>query len=304
MAFLDVPFVFGPVGGGETAPRQLRRTFPPGGYAIDLLRDAANVAVRFDPLMAAVYRRSAAILCKTHETQARIPQRFHDKCLVQPEVGTDFSAPPAAAQPAPDGSFHVLYVGRLVYWKGVHLALMAFARFLESHGNAQMTIVGSGPDERWLRRLAERLALGSNVTWIPWLDRAEVMQAYPRHDALLFPSLHDSSGNAVLEALSSGLPVVCLDVGGPALLVDGSCGFRVQAAAPDAVVAGLARALGKLAKDPALRQSMSAAAVQRTREHFTWRSQAARMERLYFSLCDRRPTGRYGLRSPVERRAG
>ena len=303
MAFLDVPFVFGPVGGGETAPRQLRRTFPLRGYVIDLLRDLANVAVRLDPLMNTVYRRSAAILCKTHETRACIPQRFHDKCLVQPEVGTHGAAPRPATRERQDDCFHVLYVGRLVYWKGVHLALMAFARFLEIHGKARMTIIGSGPDERWLRRLAQRLALGDTVTWIPWLEREKVMSTYPEHEAFLFPSLHDSSGNAVLEALSCGVPVVCLDVGGPALLVDASCGFRIPPGPPDAVVAGLTRALGKLARDPALRMSMSASAVGRTGEHYTWTRQATRMEKLYLSLQRGRAPRRYDVQT-MERRAG
>jgi glycosyltransferase involved in cell wall biosynthesis len=305
MAFLDVPFIFGPVGGGESAPRQLRGTFPLRGYLIDLARDFANWAVRLDPLMTAVYRRSVATLCKTHETLARIPEKYRDKCLVQVEVGTD-DALPACHRERKDGCFQVLYVGRLIYWKGLHLGLMAFAKFSETHPDARLTIIGSGPDELWLRRLAHRLGLTDNVTWIPWLERAMVMRAYPRHDVFLFPSLHDSSGNAVLEALSCGLPVVCLDVGGPALLVDASCGFRVPARKPkpEEVVTGLAQALAKLAQEPELMRSMGAAAAQRVHEHFSWTRQAARMEHLYLALQVGRPLCEYGMRPPVERGVG
>jgi glycosyltransferase involved in cell wall biosynthesis len=111
------------------------------------------------------------------------------------------------------------------------------------------------------------------------------MRAYLRHDALLFPSLHDSSGNVVLEALSSGLPVVCLDVGGPALLVDPSCGFKVRPGAPQQVVEDLARALATLADDRRLILSMGEAALYRAREHFSWAHQVSRMEQLYQSVC-------------------
>jgi glycosyltransferase involved in cell wall biosynthesis len=285
MAFLGLPFVFGPVGGGESAPRLLRGTFPLRGYLIDFFRDIANWVVRVDPLMAAVFRRSAATLCKTGETLQSIPPRFHDKCQVQVELGTDSCRPAMRQRQREDGSFRVLYVGRLVYWKGLHLGLTAFARLLESHPWATLTVVGSGPDEAWLRGVAQRLGIGNTVNWVPRLEHAGVMRAYLRHDAFLFPSLHDSSGNVVLEALSSGLPVVCLDAGGPAILVDPSCGFKVRPGAPQQVVEDLARALAMLAGDRRLVRCMGDAALQRAHEHFSWTHQVSRMEQLYQSVC-------------------
>jgi glycosyltransferase involved in cell wall biosynthesis len=157
MAFLDVPFVFGPVGGGETAPRLLRATYPLRGRVIDGVRDLANWTVRVDPLMAAVYRRSAAILCKTGETMDAIPARYHDKCCVQPEVGIDDPGDRRVVpRPRESGRFRVLYVGRLEFLKGVHLGLAAFALLRARHPEATLTIIGSGPDEAWLRRKARR----------------------------------------------------------------------------------------------------------------------------------------------------
>lgn len=288
MAFLDVPFIFGPVGGGETAPRQLRKTFPLRGYLIDSIRDMANWAVRIDPLMAAVYRRAATTLCKTRETLERIPERFRGKCVVRAEVG--ISEPgrfPVHRRKREGDDFRVLYVGRLVYWKGLHLGLRGFAKFLEAYPRTHLTVIGSGPDEEWFRSLALQLGIGGAVTWIPWLEREAVMQSYPRHDVFLFPSLHDSSGNAVLEALSCGLPVVCLDAGGPAVLVDASCGFRVPPGEPQQVIAGLTQALATLAQNAALARTMGEAAMRRAHGQFSWTSQVAHMEHLYLTLSGR-----------------
>ena len=290
MAFLGPPFVFGPVGGGETAPRGLRRTFPLRGYLIDFARDLANWVVHVDPLMAAVFRRSAATLCKTGETLRSIPARFRDRCQVQVELGMDEQPVTASRKPREDGVFRVLYVGRLVYWKGLHLGLMAFAELCRRHPGARLTVIGRGPDEAWLRGLADDLGLAHAVTWIPYLERAGVMRTYGRHDAFLFPSLHDSSGNVVLEALSSGLPVVCLDSGGPAVLVDSSCGFRIRPGEPQQVVEDLARALHVLVENPKLARAMERAAASRARQHFSWTRQITRMEDLYFSVIpDPRP---------------
>lgn len=284
LAFLGVPFVFGPVGGGEAVPRELRRTLPPRAYLRNLMRDIANRAVRVDPLMAAVYRRSAVTLCKTNETLRCIPARYRDKCLVRVELGTEKDGP-ARLRRRPEENFRVLYVGRLVYWKGLHLGLMAFAKFRETHPRAKLTIVGSGPSEDSLHRLAQRLDIIDAVNWVSWIDRAAVTPYYLRHDAFLFPSLHDSSGNAVLEALSCGLPVVCLEAGGPAVLVDSSCGFRVRPDGPQQAVKEMAKALAALADNAALAQAMRNAAVRRAREHFSWERQVSRMERLYLDVC-------------------
>lgn len=288
MGGLGVPFVFGPVGGGETSPRALRRGFPLAGQLADWARDVANWLVRVDPIMASVYRRAAVTLCKTGETLQRIPRRYRDKCRICLEVGTQDDAPAVgwggAARAPTEGRFRVLYVGRLVYWKGLHLGLAAFARLAERHPEAHLTVVGRGPQEDWLRARAKQLGIADSITWIPWMERDAVLRIYPRHDVFLYPSLHDSSGNVVLEALAGGLPVVCLKLGGPGELVDDTCGIRVRAGEPAQVERALGRALSALADEPRLRQRMSEEAVQRARRHFSWTRQIQRIEALYLEF--------------------
>ncbi|NIP32548.1 glycosyltransferase family 4 protein, partial [Candidatus Saccharibacteria bacterium] len=53
--------------------------------------------------------------------------------------------------------FKLIFAGRLLFWKGMHLGLRAFARLLEKWPNSQLTIVGSGPDKKRLHSLAEHL---------------------------------------------------------------------------------------------------------------------------------------------------
>ena len=292
MAFLGVPFVFGPVGGGEAAPRALRKTFPLRGRVVDRGRDVANWMVCLDPLMAAVYRRAAAILCKTGETRDAIPARYRDKCRVQLEVGIDDPGE-RLIQPRPreKGRFRVLYVGRLAYPKGVHLGLAALARLRTTHPEATFTIIGSGPDEAWLRRAARHFGVADAVSWIPQLDRAGVMRAYAGHDAFLYPSLHESSADAVLDALSRGLPVVAIAAGGPAALADSPCALLVPPGEPGETVAALAGALARIAEDTALARSMVDAAVRRARQHYGRDREVARMEQLYRTALRVPPSG-------------
>ena len=108
-----------------------------------------------------------------------------------------------------------LFAGRLLPWKGIPLALRAMAELPEW----RLVIIGSGPDERRLRRFARRLGLEGRVEFRGWRSRQEVLRAMREEaDVFLFPSLHDEAPFVVAEALASGLPVVCLDHGGPAAI--------------------------------------------------------------------------------------
>lgn len=131
---------------------------------------------------------------------------------------------------SPSGSPRFLYAGRLLYWKGVHIAIRAFAEIVRQIPNARFTIVGAArndPGSKLEDEVKQNDLLGS-VEFIRQLPQNALFELYRSHDLFLFPSLHDSGGFVVLEALSHGLPVVCLDLGGPRDLVTANSGVVVR----------------------------------------------------------------------------
>lgn len=253
MGALKIPFIFGPSGGGESAPLALRAGYPLKGKIKDALRDVSNYAIRIDPLMTRTFRDADRILLKTKDSISAVPKRFRDKCEVKLEIGID-------APPEPSTSFsrtehlRVLFAGRFIYWKGMHLGLRAFALLQKSQPNSTLTIVGDGPDAQNWQQLIRDLQIEEQVEWIRWVPRDAMNGLYASHDVFLFPSLHDSSGNVVLEAASHALPVVCLDLGGPSTMVtnDWGCKIDVDNASECEVVDRLARALLSYATNRAL----------------------------------------------------
>jgi glycosyltransferase involved in cell wall biosynthesis len=281
MGKLGIPFIFGPVGGGERAPWRLRHGYSLPGFISDALRDAANVMIPFTPFMNATFASAERIYVTSRETLKLMPRRFRKKARIELAIGAEESAPIIGGILPPrrrqEQCFRVLYAGRFIDCKGMHLGLPAFARLIEADPEARLTMVGHGPVERRWRKLAQDLGIVANVEWLPWQDRAAMANLYAGHDVLLFPALHDSGGMVVLEAMNQGLPVVCLKLGGPATLVNESCGYAVDPAGKNAkqVIREMGDALIGFARESA-RLPVAQAARVRYRD-FSWRDKVDRI---------------------------
>lgn len=284
MGKLGIPFILGPVGGGETAPWRLRYGYSLQGWLLDALRDAANTSVRFQPAITQTFARASRVYVTSNETLRLVPRRYRSKTAIELAVATrTVTAVGARTQPAvtvPDHpmGLRVLYAGRFADFKGMHLGLPAFAELLVSHPSARLSMVGDGPAKRHWRRLAERLGIAAQTDWMPWQRHEDMAEIYLQHDVFLFPTLHDSGGFVVLEAMTHGLPVVCLRLGGPSILVNDSCGraVEIKGCSRRDVIHCLAAALVELA-DVSMRGSLSKGAQQRCRE-FSWDK---KIERIY-----------------------
>jgi glycosyltransferase involved in cell wall biosynthesis len=278
MGRLGIPFVLGPLGGGERAPWALRKHFPLTGQLGDAARDLANHLARIDPFVRQSLAAASVILLKTSQSLLWLPERYRHKARTMIEIGIDMPAPDLSPAATGGKATRLLYVGRFLDWKGMGLGLRAVALLQRDDFPVKLTLLGQGPAlGRW-QALAEELGIAGNVRWISWLPQRELMATYRNYDALLFPSLHDSSGNVVLEAMARGLPVVCLELGGPAELVNSSCGWVVPVVGrrEDTVVAALAAAIKELCGDDKELHRLRDGALARARE-FQWTPLVARV---------------------------
>ena len=248
MGRLGIPLVIGPIAGGERAPTHLRRSMPIRCKARELLRDLGILLQRVSPLALPAYAAAKHIYVTTPESQRLVPSKWHSKTKVHLAIATPSRTTHRDARQSPD-SPRFVFAGRLLYWKGAHFAIRALAETRRKIPEATLTLVGLGPDERRLRDLARESGASDAIEFIGNLPRQQFIAMLRGYTALIFPSLRDSGGFIVLEALSEGLPVVCLDLGGPGIMVNSSCGIVVPSAqlSETQTVTNIANAMTSLA---------------------------------------------------------
>jgi glycosyltransferase involved in cell wall biosynthesis len=264
---LGPPLIVGPIGGGETSPRLLRSELPLRGKFLELLRDVSNRTITLNPIVRPGFTKAAVIFVQTADTQSLFSGSLRSKTVI-------FTTPNLQDFPVarPRRVWHeppkFLYVGRLLYWKGGHIALRAFAELAKHLPGARLTIRGDGPEQPRLVEKVREYGLQEQVDFVSRMPKDKLSELYDNHDLLMFPSLHDAGGFVALEAFSHGMPVVCLDLGGPRDIVTSNSGLVIKVAGRNTVevVAAMAEEILRLFKSPEKLSELSAGAISRARE--------------------------------------
>ena len=179
----------------------------------------------------------------------------------------------------PADAKNLLYVGRLAREKNLEMLLSAFDVLRKEDNDAWLTLVGAGPYERALREQAERLGIAGRVVFTGLLPRADLPPVYASADLFVWPSITETQGLAVCEALSAGLPCVAVNGGGaPECMQEGVDSLLT---ANDA--GSLATSVLKLLGDETLRSRMAADA-RRNSARFSTSEWAANFVEFYSSV--------------------
>lgn len=281
LSLLPIPFVWGPVGGGESAPPMFWQDFSFKACLYEWARDIVRNIGQRDPLVGMTIRNSAVVRATTDDTAKRLYRMGATAVQIVPEVGlldeeiaelNQVELP--ASQP-----IRFISMGRLLHWKGFHLGVQAFAK--ANLPDAEYWLVGDGPEMDNLKHLAEAGGVANKVKFWGRLPREETLERLGESHVLVHPSLHDSGGWVCIEAMASGRPVVCLDLGGPAIQVTEKTGFKVPAQEPEQAIQGIATVMQKLAHNPDLRVQMGLAGRQLIDESFSWEVVGERLNTLY-----------------------
>ncbi len=283
MGGLGIPMIFGPVAGGDAVPAGYEKNFSFTQRMIEYARTLANRLVWFDPLMRYTYKTASRVIFTSVAHLSLVPEFVRRKSQVELAIGVGREGIPerqsVVAHHGP--ATRLLFAGRCIGWKGMDIGLQVFARVLQFRPDVLLTIIGDGADKtRWMQ-MASQLGIEHAVEWKGWLAKADVLQLYQEYDLLFYPSLRDSGGFVVLEALQRGLPVVSFKLGGPGVVVNNACGDAVEASlSMDETIERYADAVLKVLSRIEQGEALNQACSDRV-ANFTW---DALIDRVYGPL--------------------
>lgn len=285
---LPLPFIWGPVGGGEAVPFRLISSMPFRGRLLQYLRYGLMATFRFNPLFTGIVRSARVILARTVDTARLIPGRYTDKVRVvlETSVADEWLAiPPVKAGAAIQGRpVQVIYTGRLVALKNVATAIKAVAKACREGSDLHLRIVGDGPLRNSLQTLAAEEGIADQVVFTGTLTQPAVLGELCNSDIYLFPSLKEGGVWSLMEAMALGLPVMCVNTSGMAVIADAQSAVLVEPHSQQQMVDDFAAALVSLAESPERRQQLGRLARERIETHFRWQHKGEFMADLFDEL--------------------
>jgi glycosyltransferase involved in cell wall biosynthesis len=210
---------------------------------------------------------------------------------LDPEVLADLAARRKVVDAA-GGALRILVASRMVFWKGVDLAIEAVARARSEGLEVRLELSESGPEEQRLRELVAKRGLDGVTSFLGRLPgHAEFLTKLGASDVVMHPAFSESFGQVCLEALACGVPVICLEWGGPGVIVDQETGYLVEPGTREQIVERLSEALLKCAQDR-LQGKPDPSVLQQRASQFSWARIVASVDRSYRAAVEGVPTTR------------
>jgi glycogen synthase len=285
----SVPLVVGPVLGGVPPPESFRSIYwphLPHANSLKSLRGRIEHAVarRVFPRFTTLDRlneNATLILAGTELTRRLLPERLQSRCryITYTGIEHDLFTPPARRRSSRIPQ--LLFVGRLVAYKGVELLLRAAALALR-RCRFELKIVGrsTAPSRAYYYGLAAALRLTEAVTFVDGVRREALADLYRAADIYSMPTI-EAYGIAVVEAMSSGCAVLVPDLNGPGEIVQSGRGLKVPLETPEQFIEDYAERIVQLVEDAKLREALGGTAREYIVKHHDWKRVEASLLEIY-----------------------
>lgn len=264
---LNKPLVVGPIGGGLQIPEELKAYFRKEPM-LNKLRVLDRWLLRIPPFSRQL-NKSDQLLITLDYLREVLPPQYEHKMTTILDTGINIADRELAAGKPPTDRINLLYVGKLVRYKGAELLIRSLIP-LKGKINLVLHLIGDGAERDNLKALVAQNGLSDRVIFHGNKQRAEVFEYYRQADLFCFPSLTEASGNVLLEAMLYSLPILTINNGGPKYMVPDEGAIKINIQTEDKIIAALTQAIEDLVAAPEKRQAMGKANYEFLVNNFSW----------------------------------
>jgi len=271
---LQCPFIFGPVGGGQTTNKVFYPLMGKARHMENIRNLVTTLFYRFNPHFKGTMAKASLIYCANRETWTAALGHLHAdrwnkaQLLLDTILDDRFLSTPARPRKRTGQGISALWVGRLIPRKGIEI-LLNTALLLKDEAFT-LTMVGDGPMREKTLRFIKENRLDNTIRFVGQKGQEQLLQYYRESDVLLFLSYRDSAGLQIMEAFSQGLPVIAFDQFGASLLINDENGIKIPVKGTlEEIQQNVADTIRDLIRNPERIARMGENAIRYARE-FTW----------------------------------
>jgi glycosyltransferase involved in cell wall biosynthesis len=249
---IKIPFVWGPLGGGERVKFRNYKNFNFIDQVPHLLKSILVKLVFMNPFVKFPERKASLIIVKTKDTLNLLSRKSRHKSVTQLETFFKLSTQSQNDIPKNNSIFHFCYTGRLIAFKNIPIALKAL-KISNIGDDFLFHIIGDGPKRKSLEKLVENIGLRNKVIFHGNLSRKETLTILKDSDLYLFPSLREGGTWSLMEAMALGKPSICLKTNGMEIISNESCSIMIPLQTQTKMINEFSKAISKLYYDKELR---------------------------------------------------
>ncbi len=285
-----VKYVCGPVGGGERVPGGLLRYIKKQSY-VEILRSISNRVNLYKLKFRGTLKRCDAILFANKETEIYMKPALKDsrsmmQCVTETGIDNDEIADDDEVSKKFEGKRIFLVSGRLNYRKG-HAFLLEALKGLPDNLDYELYIVGEGKESRRLKKAVQENKLSEKVVFTGRIPFEKMEEIYRNVHVLIMPSIRETTGSVILEAMSKGVPVITINKFGGAVILKNDNSWLYDGKNHKELVDNLRKTITESIVDVDILKMKSRNAIYYARQN-TWEIKSDYYDSVYKSILSDR----------------
>lgn len=270
---LNAKFVFGPVGGGQITPSVFSE-YTKMHWKEERLREFINISTTWKLSYKKAINKASLIYSANEETKQRIDKRLKDKTksllLTENGINQELIDIQKNKTLKEKEKVVILWSGRMIYRKGL-MFLLEVISTINSKTPFEVWLFGNGPESSALKKYVAEKHLESIVYFKGAVSYEEMQKSYENADIFAFPSLRETTGTVLFEAMVNKLAIITFNQNGGKLLLQNGCGVLVDVYDElEKVKECFAEELTKLIENYAYRKKIAESAFEKLEANYTW----------------------------------